>query len=190
MLQPFFDRYNSIYPLSEELKNTLEKELEIIEVPKNYHLLKDGQRDDYVYVLLKGLLRTYYIKDDTEICSRFMEEQHICMSVISFFSRKAGYEYMETLEPSILARIHYDRLQFIYKNFIEFNYTARVMTEQYFTLSEQRTYLLRKHTSEERYVLFMQQFPSFLQRVPLTYIASFLGMNLETLSRIRNKISK
>jgi hypothetical protein len=80
-------------------------------------------------------------------------------------------------------------LQLIYKNHIEFNFTARVMTEQYFTLSEQRTYLLRKHTAEERYTLFMQQFPSFMQRVPLKYIASFLGMNLETLSRIRNKIS-
>ncbi len=114
MLKQLFIFLDSIRPMSIELKEELTKELEIIEVPKRTVLLKEGQRCDYVYVVLQGLMRMYYIKDDEEICSRFMDEQHICISVRSFFSRKTGYEYIETLENSTLARISHDRLQFLY----------------------------------------------------------------------------
>jgi hypothetical protein len=97
---------------------------------------------------------------------------------------------VETLEDSIMARVHYDKLQEIYRAHPEFNFHARVLTEYYFTLSEQRLYLLRKQSAEERYRFFMDHYPEWLQRVPLKYIATFLGMNLETLSRIRRKISR
>jgi hypothetical protein len=88
-----------------------------------------------------------------------------------------------------LTRIHYNTLQKLYKDFDSFNYTARVLTEQYFSQSEQRLYLLRKQKAEDRYRYFIENHPDLLQRVPLQYIATFIGMNLETLSRIRKKLS-
>ena len=189
MLTTFINHINSIYPVSPVLKEALERELEIVDYPTKHQLLREGQRCDYVYVVLDGLLRSYYLKDDAEICSRFMPEQHIVISVNSFYTRKPGYEYIETLEPSTLARIHYDRLQQLYKDHMEFNYITRILTEHYFTLSEQRLYLLRKQTAEERYRFFLDNYAPLMQRVPLKYIATFLGMNLETLSRIRKKIA-
>lgn len=189
MLSPFFENINGIYPVSDALKETLQKELEILEYPSKHMLLREGQRCDHVYIVLKGLLRAYYIKDDTEICSRFMEKDRIVISVNSFYTRKPGYEFIETLEPSILACIHYNKLQQIYHDFIEFNFIARALTEHYFTESEQRLYLLRKQTAEERYLFFLQNNSSLMQQVPLKYIATYLGMNLETLSRIRKKIA-
>jgi len=189
MLEILFSYMNSIRPLSENLKEVLAKNLEIIEVPKKHVLLKDGETSDYIYVVIKGLLRMYYIKDGEEVCSRFMEEQRMAMSVNSFYSRTPGYEFIETLEPCILARIHYDRLQKIYNEHDEFNYIARVITEVYFIRSEERLYLIRKKSAEERYLYLGEHYPEILQRVPLTYIASYLGLTLETLSRIRKKIS-
>ena len=174
--------------MSPELKGILEQKMEIIEVPKKTVLLKDGQRCDYVYVVLKGLLRMYYIKEDDEICSRFMEEGHISISVYSFFTRNIGYEYIETIENCTLARIHHDTLQELYKTIVEFNFNIRVVTEQYFIRSEERLYLLRKQNVEDRYTFFTEHYPSLLQRVPLKYIASYLGTTIETISRIRNKI--
>src|ERR1051325_6554501 len=102
MLSSFFENINSIYPVSDALKETLEKELEILEYPSKHMLLREGQRCDHVYIVLKGLLRAYYIKDDAEICSRFMEKDRIVISVNSFYTRKPGYEFIETLEPSTL----------------------------------------------------------------------------------------
>ncbi len=189
MLTPLFNHMNAIRPLSDEMKEVLSENLEIIEFPKKHILLKEGQTSDYIYVVLKGLLRMYYIKDDNEVCSRFMDEQHMAMSVNSFYSRTPGYEYIETLEPTTVARIHHDQLQKVYNTHDDFNYIARVITEQYFIRSEERLYLIRKHSAEERYVYFIEHYPELLQRVPLMYIATYLGITLETLSRIRKKLS-
>lgn len=190
MLTNFFNHIGKIYPISGELKEDLESLLEVVEVDKGEQILREGQRSDHIYIVLKGLLRSYYIKDGMEICSRFMQEEHIVISVGSFYARKAGYEYIEATEPSVLGRIHYNELQKIYAKHIEFNYIARVLTEHYFSLSEERLYLLRKQSAEERYLFFLQNYPDLLMRVPLKHIATFLGMSLETLSRIRKKISE
>jgi CRP/FNR family transcriptional regulator, anaerobic regulatory protein len=190
MLDPLFDHLQTIYPLSVELKAWLSHTLKIQTFPKKTVLLRDGQRADYLYVVLKGLLRSYYIKEDQEVCSRFMKENHIVISINSFYARKAGYEFIETMEDSVVASIHYNELQVLYKEFIEFNYIARILTEHYFSLSEERLYLLRKQKAEERYLFFLENYADLMDRVPLQYIATFLGMNLETLSRIRNKLRK
>lgn len=189
ILHQLFQHIEAIRPMSEALKTRLINDLEIIEVPKKHILLRDGQTADYLYVVLSGLLRSYYIKEDAEICSRFMKENHIVVSVNSFYARQPGYEFIESMEESVLARIHYTRLQQLYKDHDEFNYTARVLTEMYFTLSEQRLYLLRKQKAEERWLFFVDKYADLINRVPLQYIATFLGMNLETLSRIRKKLA-
>lgn len=188
MLNDFLMYIDKIRPLSPTLKERLSKDLEVIEVPRKELLLRDGERADHLYVVLNGMLRSYYIRDGVEITNRFMIEHHIVVSVNSFYQRQPGYEFIEAMETSTLARIHYNTLQQLYKDFIDFNYTARVLTEHYFSSSEERLYLLRKQKAEDRYVFFMNNYPEIVNRVPLGQIASFLGMNLETLSRIRRKL--
>jgi CRP-like cAMP-binding protein len=188
MLDAFIAHMRTIHPVSDELEAAFQG-MDILEVPRHEYLLREGQRADYGFIMLKGLVRSYYLKDGEEICSRFMQEQHIVISVHSFYGRHASYEYIEALEDSVVARMHYDQLQQLYRTYPEFNYIGRVLTEHYFSLSEQRLYLLRKQSAEERYRFFIEHYPEWLQRVPLKYIATFLGMNLETLSRIRKKIS-
>lgn len=189
MLDDFLDYIESIRPLSPPLRERLARDLEVIDVSRKQTLLREGERADYVFVVLKGMLRSYYIRDGVEITSRFMHENHIVISVNSFYRRQPGYEFIEAIEPAILARIHYNQLEQLYKEFIEFNFTARILTEHYFSSSEERLYLLRKQKAEERYLFFVQEYPQIMNRAPLGYIASFLGMNLETLSRIRKKLA-
>jgi CRP-like cAMP-binding protein len=189
MLNILLETMNAIRPLNDELRAVLERDLEIIEVPKKHLLLAEGQTSDYIFVVIKGLLRMYYIKDGEDVCSRFMDEQHMAMSVNSFYNRVPGYEFIETLEPCTLARIHYNKLQKIYLEHDNFNYIARVITEMYFQKSEERLYLIRKQSAEERYKYFTENYPELFQRIPLKYLASYLGITLETLSRIRKKMS-
>jgi CRP-like cAMP-binding protein len=188
MLDAFIARLQGIRPMSVELEARI-RQLEVVSRPKGTLLLREGQREDYAWVVLKGLIRSYYIKDDEEISSRFNQENQVVISVGSFYNRVPGYEFVETLEDCLLARIHYDELQELYRSFPEFNYHARILTEYYFTLSEQRLYLLRKQKADARYRYFLEHYPEWLQRVPLRHIATFLGMNLETLSRIRSRFA-
>jgi CRP-like cAMP-binding protein len=187
MLQDFISYINTIYPVTEGLKTDLLQRTEILALPRRTHLIREGQRADYVWMVLGGLLRAYYLKDGLEICSSFMQEQHLIVSVNSFYSQQPGYEFIETLEDSVVARIHYHALQALYTAHLELNYIVRVLTERYTMRSEERLFLLRKQTAEDRYLYLLQHDPKLLQRVPLKYIASYLGMNLETLSRIRKK---
>ena len=189
MLSPLIDFMHQIRPISAPLKAVLEEKLELVALPKKTLLLKEGQTCNHIHVVLSGLLRMYYIKDGEEICSRFIDESLMAISVKSFYTRTAGYEYIETLEPCVLARIHRDDLERIYQQFDEFNYIARVITEQYFIKSEERLYLLRKQSAEERYRYFMDKYPHLLQRVPLMHIATYLGLTIETLSRMRKKVA-
>jgi CRP-like cAMP-binding protein len=93
---------HGIRPMDQLLRERLEKDLEIIEVPKKTFLLREGQTAHYLYVVLNGLLRSFYLKEDTEICNRFMKENHIVISVNSFYIQKPGYEFIETIDQNPL----------------------------------------------------------------------------------------
>jgi CRP-like cAMP-binding protein len=150
-------------------------------------LLKEGQVANYIYFIERGLVRSYYLKDGNEVCSWFMKEGDVIISVNSFFNRIPSYEYLQAIEDTTVYFIHYDQLQNIYKKFIEFNIVGRILTEKYYQLSEERLFLMRRQKASERYNHLLEHHPEILQRVPRTYIASYLGITLETLSRINKK---
>ena len=172
------------------MKERLTAITSIKEFPKKQLLLQEGQVADYAYFVVKGLARAYYITDGKEITTRFMDEGFIITSWISFYKREPGYEFIETLEDCVLAAMHYRDLQKLYSDIIEFNIIGRKLAEHFFFLAEQRTQMLRKHTADEKYQFFLHQHPDLLQRIPLKYIATYLGMNEETLSRVRSKAAR
>jgi CRP-like cAMP-binding protein len=178
---------NNIYSLSEHLQEHLLTILKTKKISKKDNLLKIGQVCNNIYFVEKGLLRCYYIKEDKEVCSWFMKEGDVIISVESFFKQTQSYEAIQALEDSTVNYISYNELQFIYKKFPEFNFIGRVLTESYYMLSEQRLFSLRMQKSAEKYLYLQQHFPEFLLRLPSRYIASYLGITEETLSRIRGK---
>ena len=190
MIERMFEAFERLHSLSNEVKQRLVEITHIQSFPKKHLLLKEGETANHAYFVFKGLARAYYISDGKEITSRFMDEGFVITSWISFYTRQPGYEFIETLEDSTLGCVHYQDLQQLYKDFIEFNIIGRKLTEHFFFLAEQRTQMLRKHTAEEKYTFFIHQHPDLLQRIPLKYIATYLGMSEETLSRVRNKYSK
>lgn len=187
MLETWINKLNALHPMSEELTTELISSMEIRQVPKKEILLKPGQVANYACFILKGLVRAYYITDDEEITSRIMDEKFVLTSWISFYTRKPTDEYLQTLEDTELACLRYNVLQELFKKYIEFNIIGRKLTDYFLFLSEQRTRLLRKHTAEEKYNLFIEYHPELLQRVSLRYIATYLGLTEETISRIRAK---
>lgn len=187
MIEKMWEALDRLHPLTEEMKERLLHITTIKEYPKKHVILKEGQVSNYACFVLHGLARAYYDTDGKEVTSRFMDEGFIITSWLSYYSRKPGAEYIETLEECVLGCIHYDDVQQMYHDIPGFNIVGRKLAEYFFFLSEQRTQLLRKHTAEEKYTFFIQQHPNLLQRVPLKYIATYLGMNEETLSRVRNK---
>jgi CRP/FNR family transcriptional regulator, anaerobic regulatory protein len=178
----------SIHPMSDELKQHLSVTLKEKHLAKKDFLLKAGQVSRAICFIGKGLLRCFYIKENHEVSSWFMKEGDVIVSVESFFQQKASYESIQALEDCSLYYITYDELQFIYRQFLEFNFIARVLLEKYYTLSEQRLYSLRMQRSQERYDYLLEHHPDLLLRVPAKHLASYLGITEVTMSKIRGRI--
>ena len=178
---------NSIHELNPDTIEYLYKNLKRIELPKKYFVLTQGHICENIYFVEKGLLRCYYKKFGKEISSWFMQEGDVIVFVVSFFNQVESSENIQAIEDSVLYYLNYKELQFLYNNFHEFNFVGRILTEKYYQLSEQRLYSIRMQRAQDRYHLLLEQFPQFILRVPSKYIASYLGITEETLSRIRGQ---
>jgi len=185
MKEQLLNFFNSIHPLSDELKTQLSFYLKTQEFKAKRHLLKEGEICNYIYFIEKGLARSYYVKDAEEICSWFMKEGDVVISVDSFYNKKPSNERIQAIEDTVVHFIHYDELQLLYKRFIEFNIIGRLLTEKYYQLSEERLFSMRKQKAVERYDYLFLHHEEIVKRVPRKYIASYLGITDETLSRIK-----
>ena len=177
---------NSIHPLNKDTRNFLTSKLQFVEIAKKDFVLKDGEVCRNIYFVTKSLLRCFYFKHNKEVSSWFMREGDVIISVESFFKQIESKEQIQAIEDCSLYYINYDELQFAFENFPDFNSIGRILTEKYYLLSEQRLYSLRMQRSNERYQFLLDHFPQISLRVPLKYIASYLGITEETLSRIRS----
>jgi CRP-like cAMP-binding protein len=186
-LIPVIDYFNSITPLPRELVDDIIKYVSIKEFKKNEFILKEGKVSNHTSWIIKGLVRSYYMKDGEDVTTKFLWDGAAITSVYSYYSRKPGNEIIVALEDTTLASMHYDHMQLLYKTYPAFNVIGRVITEQYLYMLEIEVYNLRKQKAEDRYQFILKHFPQLLQRVPLKYLATYLGINMETLSRIRAK---
>ena len=178
----------SIHPLSDGLLGYLSANLAYKELGKKGWLLRAGNVSRQICFIESGLLRCFYIRDGNEVCSWFMKEGDIIISVESFFTQKPGYETIQAIEPCALHYISYEQLQSAYRHFPEFNFIARVLTEKYYALSEQRLYAIRMQRAPERYRYLMENHPELILRVPSKWIASYLGITEVTLSALKGKL--
>jgi CRP-like cAMP-binding protein len=190
MLNKLLARLNALHPMDDALVERVQSITQISQFQKKSFLLREGQICDKACMVVEGLARAYYINEDRDITSRFMDEGFIITSWISYYQQKPGDEFIEAMEDTWLACIPYKDIQQLYTDFPRFNIIGRKQTEYALYISELRTRMLRKHTAEEKYIFFLENHPDLIRRVPLKHIATYLGMNEETLSRIRSKYHK
>ncbi|WP_439695867.1 Crp/Fnr family transcriptional regulator [Mucilaginibacter sp. AW1-7] len=179
---------NHISPVSDAVKIRLKEYLKEERFPKKYQLLQEGQTAKKIYFIKEGFARAFYYTADGKECTAwFMGTGEFMISVFSFFTQKPAAENIELLEDSTLQSITWAQLQTLYKEFTEFNLIGRIITEKYYIESEKKSILLRTLTAKERYQQLVKSNPDILQKASLSQIASFIGITLETLSRLRGK---
>lgn len=185
MLNHLFNLFNSIIPLSDELKGNLISIIKTSAYKKNDHMLRRGQLNENVYFIEEGLVRSYHIKNDHEVGSWFMKEGDVLLSPKSFYNRQPSDENLQCLEDTMVDYISYSELQDLYNRFTEFNIVGRVLTEKYYVQSEERLNSIKGLSAKECYVYFINNYPDLSQRLNGKYIAAYLGITTETLSRIK-----
>lgn len=190
MFDNLFSLVSSIQIPSPQLVEVLVPCLKKECLPKKTLLLKVGDVCSRMYFVEKGFIRAFYSKGNREITSWFMQENEMIIAVSSFYNQKPSTENVELLEDAVLISISFADLQSLYERFPEFNLVGRVLTEKYYCLSEERLANMRMQTTREKYETLLLTYPEIFNRAPLKYIASYLGMKPETISRLRGEIHR
>ena len=187
-MQSFFNHINNYYPLSQAAQEALEESSEKIEFYKNDLLLKEGTVCRHLYFIEKGAVRGFYNLDGKEITHWFGFENDFVTSFHSFITSEFAVENIMFLEYSIVWAIPKEKIQNLFDTFHETERLVRIVYEKYYIRLEERFVNAQFKTAAERYESLLQHTPHILNRVPLGYIAAYLGITQETLSRIRNKV--
>lgn len=181
------DNMLSLCPVSEDTIQELKKCMILCRFPKKYQLIKENTFCKSAYFIEKGMTRSFWLVNGEEITTSFSWEGGIVFSMDELYYNKPSEEFVETLEDVVVYKISLVDLTKLFQTIFELANWGRIIHQ-----NEYRR-LHRSHKerltlpAKERYEEFKQQFPQICQRVKLRYIASYLGITLPTLSRLRAK---
>lgn len=185
--QPLIEFLSQISPLSAEIKKFISTHTYLKKVPKGKYLLKAGEVCSDYYFIAKGVLRSFLKFGNKEITVWINPEDEITTAIRSMNNQKVADEYIQVIEDAELVVIPFEVLQNFYETFPEMNRVGRILLQHYYAASEERVYICRIPNAEARYKHFVDSRPELANRISLKYVASYLGMTLETLSRLRGK---
>lgn len=181
----FLRLLDAAHPLPEPARQAFLEKWKPMRHAKGHELLREDCVCNHLFYVSRGLVRIYYHKHDKEVTEWLAPDNSFFFSIRSFFERTPSRLIIHLLEPSELLAIHHDDLMRLCDQYHEVEKLFRRMITGSLVLSQIRMESLQFETARQRYLNLLEQFPTLLQRVPLAYIASFLGITQETLSRIR-----
>jgi CRP-like cAMP-binding protein len=155
---------------------------------KGEYLLKAGETCRFIFFIDAGIARKYYVLHDKEIVTEFYFADDIAISFTSYTLQQPADEYIQVLEDSEVTIIEYTLFQQFKKLHPALVVLDLMLTEYHAMWLEERLSQLRSLNATERYRKLLYEHPQIIQKIQLTYIASYLGVSLETVSRIRARI--
>lgn len=151
--------------------------------PKHHLLIEEGGSFPYLCHIRKGAIRTFYYKQGKEITEWLSVDGFV--SSQCFYRNRPSLLSIETIEATEAWMLHRDDMQFLCDQSHNIERMFREMAIDHILLTQERVDSFHFETAHQRYEKLLKTNPTLIQRIPLSYIASFLGMTQETLSRIR-----
>jgi len=176
--------------LSEEELEFLKNNLVTRSVSKNHVLLKESEISTEFYFIDQGCIRLFYNSNEEEKTAYFYTENMFVSSYQSFTKQIPATHNIAAIEDSKLIVFNLESVVKFTSYSPKFEFLARVIMEEELATYQQIISSFITQNAEERYQNFVKENPKLIQRIPQHQIATFLGVTSETLSRIRNRISK
>ena len=175
----------SIHSISKEAEMTL------LEISKEVHFQKGtdvqliGHTCKTIYFVKEGCVRIYYFKEDIDITESFEFENAFVARAESLFTGKPSLKAIQAMEDTSLIAIDSNKLFQLFDTYHDLERLFRKIIETSYVSTVNRIESLQFHTADERYLHLIKDHKDVLKRVPLKYIASYLGITPVSLSRIR-----
>ena len=153
--------------------------------------LKIGETENYISFIEKGIVRLLIPNEDEEkeITFGFSFENEFISAYDSFLTQTSSLYELETLTDTVMWSISYSDLQEVYRTTKIGNLIGRYSSERLYLIKSKREQSLLNDSAEQRYLNLFEERPNLIKIVPLKYIASYIGVTPQALSRIRKRIS-
>jgi CRP-like cAMP-binding protein len=186
--QKLFQFFNEYETISEQIFNEIEPYFFLKELTVKDKLIDEGQLEENVYLVIKGIFRKYIRNGRSEIITHFYKEGDLCHSAVSFYSGIASPYIIEALEPSSCIGIHRNDFDMLIKRYPILNIIlSKVMIALYIKKDVQEMTRM-KLSKKEFFNDFFQNNAALLQRVPQKYLASYLQIAPETFCRMKRSL--
>jgi len=160
------------------------------EFPKKSIITEVGQIENHISFIEKGIVRLLVpSKTEEELTFGFSFENEFISAYDSFLTRTPSIYQVETLTNTSLLSITFSDLQEVYKHTKIGNLIGRLVAERLYWLKSKRTHSLLMDSAEQRYLNLFTERPNLIKEIPLKYIASYIGVTPQSLSRIRKQIT-
>lgn len=164
------------------------KNMKVLDLKKGNHLLSIGETCNLVAFITKGVLRYYYVVNGEEHTVQFFFENSFSSDMESFISGTPSKVGIDALENSQLLVIPKKDILDLYKTYHKFEHLGRLMAEAAYMGLRKKTNEFMNMSAEERYLNLIKERPKVMERIPQHFIASYLGIKPQSLSRIRKNL--
>lgn len=178
--------------LARKYSTMTHEELDVLEsilVPKKFAkgemILQEGDICENIYYIDKGLVRQFYFKNDKELTEHIGADGEIFMCIESLIKEQPTKLQVQAIETTMVYMLPKRRLEQVALHNVNIQILYRKILEESLIISQIHADLLRFETAQNRYLRLCKMKPQVVLRAPLVYIASYLQMTPETLSRVR-----
>ncbi|SFI96500.1 Crp/Fnr family transcriptional regulator [Olleya namhaensis] len=158
---------------------------------KKTTILGVGETENYISFIEEGIARFLIPKEDEEkdLTFGFCFKNEFVSAYDSFLTRKPSLYKLQALSDIIMWSISHEDLQEVYEKSFAGNVIGRLSSERLFLIKSKREQSLLNESAEERYLNLFTERPNLIKEIPLKYVASYIGVTPQALSRIRKRIS-
>lgn len=165
--------------------------LQYKEIPRKTFLLQEGQVCNFEYYLNKGCIRNFYLDEQgDEVTLQFAIEGWWVSDIASFQEQKPSHMFIESLEHCEVLMLSSQSKEKLLQEVPKFERVFRLMVQRNLSGLQERLFKTIATTATEKYLDFLDRYPTIPQRVAQHYIASYLGFSPEFLSKVRTRLSR
>jgi len=177
--------------INEEEAAILNTLLQFKKIPRKTLMLSEGEICNFECYINKGCIRTYYIDESgSEVTLQFAIESWWVSDIASFHERKPSKMFIETLEDCEVLMLSPESKEILLRKVPRFERMFRLLVQRNLSRLQERLFQTIATTATEKYLDFLERYPTIPQRVAQHYIASYLGFSPEFLSKVRTRLSK
>lgn len=189
-METFEEKFRNRYQLSEADASALLSHMEEVRFKKREVIVQEGTKNTNLYLIKEGIWRGHYLKDGVDTSIWFASKGEAAFSVWGYVDNSYSQISIEAMSDSIAYCISKAALNELYSTSIGLVNLGRRLMEHQLLTTENWLISAGSPRAKERYLTLIKETPELLLHVPLKYIASYLWITPQSLSRIRAGIGK